>query len=192
MKVLAINGSPRKDGNTQVMIDEAAKALRSAGIEVESVRLRDYEVRPCNACEVCYKKHWKCPIKDDLLGLLDQMVAADGLIIASPVYSADVTAQTKALLDRSVIAYTEQDFKDKVGGAIIVGGGAHGGQELAMLQVLSFFAFHGIVPAGPKGGLFAAMGTAGDKGDVSKDKEGMASAADLGRRMAELLKRLSR
>lgn len=192
MKVLAINGSPRKDGNTQVMIDEAAKALKKAGIGVESVALRDYDVRPCNACELCYKKHWKCSIKDDTLGLLDKMVAADGLIIASPVYSADITAQMKALLDRCVIAYNEQDFKDKVGGAITVGGGAHGGQEFALLQIMSFFAFHGIIPAGSKGGLFGAMGTAGDKGDVRKNKDSLQSAAELGERMAELLKRLGR
>lgn len=191
MKVLAINGSPRKNGNTQIMIDEAAKALKKAGIEVESVSIRDYEVRPCNACEVCYKKHWHCPIKDDTLKLLDKMAEADGLLIASPVYGADVTSQMKALLDRSVIAYTEQDFKDKVGGAITVGAGAHGGQELALLQIMSFFAFHGVIMANPKGGLFGAMGTAGDKGDIRKDKDGLGSASELGARMAELLKRLA-
>jgi multimeric flavodoxin WrbA len=107
------------------------------------------------------------------------------------VYSADVTAQMKALLDRSVIAYTEQDFKDKVGGAITVGAGAHGGQEFALLQIMSFFAFHGMIMANPKGGLFGAMGTAGDKGDIRKDKEGLGSASELGARMAELLKRLA-
>ena len=190
MKVLAINGSPRKGGNTQIMIGESAKALRKAGVDVESVLLRDYEVEPCNACEICYKRSWHCPIKDDAVGLLRRMSKADGLLIASPVYGADVTAQMKALLDRSIIPYNNQDFKDKIGGAITVGAGTHGGQELALLQILSFFAFQGMIVASPKGGLFGAMGTASDRGDIRKDKDGLKSAHELGTRMAELLRKM--
>ena len=192
MKVVAINGSARKNGNTQIMIDEAAKALGKSEIEVESISLRDYEVRPCNACETCYTKPWRCPIKDDVVGLLRRMEAADGLLMASPVYSADITAQMKAFFDRSVIAYIDQDFKNKVGGAITVGAGTHGGQELALIQVLSFFAFHGVIVASPKGGLFGAMGTANDRADIKKDKEGLKSARELGSRMAELLRMVNK
>ena len=189
MKVLAINGSPRKNGNTQLMIEEAAKPLRRAKIVVESVSVRDYKVMPCNACEVCYEKPWNCPIKDDALKILRRMADADGHIIASPVYGAGVTAQLKALLDRSVIACMNQDFKDKVGGAIAVGADSHGGQELTILQITSSFAFHGMIVAIPRIGLFGAMGTANGRGDIKKDKNGLQSARDLGERMAELLKR---
>ncbi len=192
MKVLAINGSPRKNGNTQVMIDEAAKPLMRAGVKVEFVSVRDYDIRPCDACEECYTKPWQCPIKDDALKLLRKMAKADGLIIGSPVYGADVTAQLKALMDRSVIPYNIQAFKDKVGAAISVGAGAHGGQELAVLQIMTFFAFHGMIVANPKGGLFGAMGTADHRGDIKKDKEGLRSARDLGERMAELLRMVGR
>ena len=192
MKVVAINGSARKDGNTQTMIGEAAKALRKAGIEVESISLRDYDVRPCNACELCYTKSWHCSIKDDVMELLTKMRAADGLLMASPVYGADVTAQMKAFFDRSVIAYIDQDFRNKVGGAITVGAGFHGGQELALLQILSFYAFHGVIVASPKGGLFGAMGTASDRGDIKKDKEALKNARELGTRMAELLKMVNK
>jgi multimeric flavodoxin WrbA len=189
MKVLAINGSPRENSNTQVMIEEAAKPLRRAGIQVEYVSIRDYEVSPCNACEVCYRKPWNCPIKDDALKLLRMMSDADGLIIASPVYGAGVTAQLKALLDRSVIAYVDQDFRNKVGGAIVVGAGLHGGQELAVLQIVSEFAFHGIIVAHPRMELLGAMGTADGKGEMKKDKNGLSSARELGKRMVELLRR---
>jgi multimeric flavodoxin WrbA len=192
MRVLAINGSPRKGGNTQVMIEQAAKALERCGVEVEQLSLRGYDVRPCNACEVCSSRPWKCPIKDDALEVLKKMRDVDGLLIASPVYGADVTAQLKALLDRSIIPYVNQDFRDKVGGAISVGGGSHGGQEFAILQILSFFAFQGMIVANPKGGLFGAMGTANDRGDIRKDKEGLRSARELGERMAELLERMAR
>jgi len=192
MKVLAVNGSARRNGNTQIMIEEVAKELRRAGVEVDSVNVIDYDIKPCKVCEVCYTKPWQCPIKDDAVKLLRKMTRADGLIMASPVYGADVTAQMRALMDRSVIPYIEQDLKDKVGGAVIVGGGAHGGQELALQQMMSFFAFQGMIVANPKGGLFGAMGTGDKKGDVRKDKEGMKSAKELGVRMVELLRRLNR
>jgi multimeric flavodoxin WrbA len=189
MNVLAINGSPRKNGNTQIMIEEASKPIARAAIQVKSVSITDFEVKPCNACEACYKKSWDCPIEDDTLRLLRMMNEADGLIVASPVYGAGVTAQLKALLDRSVIAYIGQDFKNKVGGAIAVGGGIHGGQELAILQIVSEFAFHGMIVANPGMELFGAMGTADGRGDIRNDKNGLQSARALGERMAELLKR---
>jgi multimeric flavodoxin WrbA len=172
------------------MIEAAAKALEKKGIAVERLSLREYDVKPCNACEVCCTRPWKCPIKDDALGILRKMKDVDGLILASPVYGADVTAQLKALMDRSMITYTNQDLKDKVGGAISVGGGSHGGQEYAILQLMSFFSFQGVIVASPKGGLFGAMGTANDRGDIRKDKQGLASARELGDRMAELLGRI--
>jgi multimeric flavodoxin WrbA len=189
MKVLAINGSPRKNGNTQIMIEETARPITHAAIQFESVSIADYEVKPCSACEICYKESWSCPIEDDTLRLLEMMAEADGLIIASPVYGAGVTAQLKALLDRSVIAYIDQDFKNKVGGAIAVGGGLHGGQELAILQIVSEFAFHGMIVANPRMELLGAMGTADGMGEVKSDKSGLESARALGERMVELLKR---
>jgi multimeric flavodoxin WrbA len=189
MKVLAINGSPRKNGNTQVMIEEAAKPLTRADIHFESVSIADYDIRPCNACEVCYEKSWFCPIDDDAIGLLKKMNDADGLIVASPVYGAGVTAQLKALLDRSIIPYINQDFKNKVGGAIVVGGGFHGGQEFAILQIISEFNFHGMIVANPRMELFGAMGTANARGEIREDENGLQSAMELGKRMVELLKR---
>jgi len=192
MKALAINGSARKNGNTQLMIEETAKPLESAGVRVESVYVTDYDVKPCNACEECYTKPWRCPIKDDAVKLFRKMADADGLIIASPVYCTDVTAQLRALIDRSVIPYIEQDFKDKIGGAITVGGGSHGGQELALIQIMEFFHFQGMIVASPKFGLGGAMGTADKRGDIKKDKEGLKSARELGIRMAELLERFEK
>lgn len=189
MKVLAINGSPRKGGNTQAMIDAAGRALTEAGVAMESISVVDYEIRPCDACEACFKGSWQCPIEDDALEVLGKMREADGLIIASPVYGAGVTAQLKALLDRSVIAYVNQDLRNKVGGAIVVGGGVHGGQELTIQQIVAEFAFHGMIVANPRMELLGAMGTADGVGDMVKDQAGLQSAMELGKRMAELLAR---
>jgi len=189
MKVLAINGSPRKKGNTQVMIDVAAKELRKAGIEVESISLADHEVRPCDACEKCYKKPWSCPIEDDAVAILKKMVKADGLLIGSPVYCGGVTAQLKALFDRSIMPYQGAQFKDKVGGAVTVGGATHGGQELTLTQINTYFLMFDMIVASAEEGYFGGMATGNDMGDVVKDEEGIKKARGVGRRMAHLLKK---
>jgi len=187
MKVLAVNGSPRKDGNTQILIDEALKEIKKKGIETESISIADYDIKPCNGCERCFTKSWDCPIKDDAKIVLKKMVAADGLLIGSPVYCGGVTAQLKALLDRSVMPYNSSEFKDKVGGAITVGGAKNGGQELTLLQLNTFFLMFDMVVASAEGGFYGGMATGGDKGDVKRDKEGLDKARGTGRRMAHLL-----
>jgi multimeric flavodoxin WrbA len=188
IKVVAINGSPRKKGNTQLMLDSAAKMITSAGIDVEHVSLAELDIGPCTGCERCNKKPWDCPIKDDAAKVLKVMVAADGILMGSPVYCGGVTAQMKALLDRSVIVYAAMELKDKVGGALSCGGGQHGGQELTILQIAAFFTMQDMIVANSSGGLFGAMGVGNDRGDVKKDLEGLMSARSLGKRMAELLR----
>ena len=191
MKVLAINGSPRKKGNTQVMIEAAAHELKKAGIEVESISLADHKVRPCDACEKCYKKPWDCSIKDDAIAILKKMVSADGFLIGSPVYCGGVTAQLKALFDRSIMPYQGAQFKDKVGGALTVGGATHGGQELTLSQINTYFLMFDMIVASAEEGYYGGMATGNDRGDVKNDEEGLKKARGVGRRMAHLLQRMS-
>jgi multimeric flavodoxin WrbA len=188
MKVLAINGSPRKKGNTQLMLDAAREELEKCGIQVEGISLADFDVRPCDGCEKCTKKHWECHIKDDALALLKRMAASDGLLIGSPVYWGGVTAQLKALFDRSTIPYQTHAMKGKVGAAVCVGGGAHGGQELTVMQIATYFFMSEMIVAGSEGGLPGAMALGNAKGDVIEDAEGLKSARYVGKRMAELIK----
>ncbi len=189
MKVLAINGSPRRNGNTQVLIDEAAKELKKAGIAFECISIADYEIGPCTGCERCFKKPWSCPIKDDAIEVLRQMAAADGILVGSPVYCGGITAQLKALFDRSVMTYYISEFKDKVGGALAVGGAKNGGQELTLLQMNTYFLMFDMIVASAENGYYGGMATGNDKGDVRKDKEGLEKARGVGRRVARLLKR---
>jgi len=188
VKVLAVNGSPRRRGNTASMIRAAADELRAAGIEVEVVSIADHEVRPCDGCERCYKRPWGCPIEDDAVMILKKMVAADGILMGSPVYCGGVTAQLKALIDRSIMPYQAAELKGKVAGAITVGGGRHGGQELALSQLYAYFMMMDMIAAPAEGGYYGAMGTGEKRGDVERDEDGLASAKALGRRMAQLLK----
>ncbi len=187
MKVLAINGSPRKKGNTQILMEAAADELRKAGAEVEMISVADLDVKPCNGCRRCYQKLWDCPIGDDAIKILKKVAYSDGLLVGSPVYFGGVTAQLKALFDRSIMPYQVLDFSDKVGGAVVVGGSPHGGQELAALQIASFFMCHDMIIATTKGEVLGGMATANELGDARKDEDGIESARQLARRMIKLM-----
>ena len=189
MKAILINGSPRKNSNTNLMLDAAAQELDAAGVDVERVFLADIEIRPCTACERCYKKTWECPIKDGAASLLKKMAAADAVLIGSPVYFGGVTAQVKALMDRSIMGYNDLPMKGKVGGGITVGGGAHGGQELAVMQINVFMFMHQMHVAYGENAEFGGMGTGNDLREVKHDKAGLKSAAGMGKTMAALMRR---
>jgi multimeric flavodoxin WrbA len=188
IRVVAINGSPRKKGNTQLMLDAAVKTMKPEGIDVELISLAEQDIRPCTGCEKCSKDAWACPIDDDAAKVLRRMVAADGILMGSPVYFAGVTAQMKALFDRSIMPYRAMELKDKIGGALSCGGGPHGGQELTIWQIIAFFTTHDMIVANSSGGLYGAMGVGNDPGDVKSDLEGLKSAGNIGKRMAELLR----
>lgn len=187
MKVLAINGSPRKNGNVELMLKAAEEVLKGRGVEVETLSLADRDVRPCDACERCYKRRWDCPIEDDGKAVLERMLVADGLLVGSPVYFGGVTAQLKALFDRSIMAYQAFEFRNKVGGAVTCGGAVHGGQEFTLWQIAVFFQAHDMIIANAEGGLYGAAGTGNSPGEVEADKDGLASAEALAKRMADLL-----
>ena len=187
MKVLMINGSPRKRGNTQALLGAAAKEIKGRGIDVDQISLAELRVEPCTGCMACSDKPLICPIKDDGVKVFKRMLKADGLLFGSPVYFGGVTAQLKALFDRSIMVCQEEDLKDKVAGGVTVGGGAHGGQELALSQMITFFGLHAMRIAVSPIEILGAAGTGDKKGDVLNDKEGMASARSLGKRMADML-----
>lgn len=99
MKVLVVLGSPRKSGNTEILVNSLMDGARSAGAEIELIRLAEYAIQPCVACGSC-EKTGRCVIEDDMQQLYDRIDSADRLVIASPIYFYNVTAQTKAFIDR--------------------------------------------------------------------------------------------
>ena len=187
-RVLTINGSPRKDGNTSGMLAAAEEELKREGIEVERICLADVDVRPCIACEECHENPWSCPIDDDAIGVLKKMVEADAILIGSPVYFGGVTAQLKALFDRSAIPYQGSELRDKLGGALSCGGARQGGQEMTVNQIIVFFMTHDMQIANTGDGAYGAMGVADGIGDIAGDDEGLSAARGLGRRTAHLLR----
>jgi multimeric flavodoxin WrbA len=186
MKVVAFNGSPRKDGNTFILINHVFHELEKEGFETELVQLSGRAIRGCIACYKCFEnKDRQCAVKDDIANeCIEKMIKAEGIILGSPVYFADVTAEMKALIDRAGFVSMANGgmYKNKVG-AIVAAVRRSG--AIHTLDTMSHFFLAGQMIIIGRG-----IGVGRDKGEVEKDKEGMQGVKALGQRMAWLLKKL--
>jgi len=190
MKVVAFNGSARKDGNTAIMVRSVLHVLEEAGIQTELIQLAERDISGCKACYGCVKKkNGKCAVaKDDLNEMLNRMVEADGIILASPTYFADVTSGMKALIDRcGMVSRANGDLlKRKVGAAIVVA--RRGGAIHAFDSMNHFFLIGQMIVVGSN---YWNMGFGLNIGEVSADQDGLNTMRVLGENMAWLLKRLA-
>jgi multimeric flavodoxin WrbA len=186
MKVIAIIGSPRRNGNTEQLAAHTLKAIAEEGLATEIIPLAGKEIKPCTACMVCNTKE-ECSIQDDLPPIYQQMKEADGIILASPVYYGSCTALLKALIERVgyLSRYNGEPFKGKVGGPLVVARRA--GQNFTVAQLDFWFHITGmIVP----GSTYWNMAFGRQKGEVSQDEEGLKTAWNFGKNMAWVLKKL--
>lgn len=99
-KVLAIVSSPRKNGNTELLIDEFVKGAKAAGHETEKICLREKKIAPCLACEACLRNGGTCVQKDDMAEILPKLIHADIIVLSTPVYYYSISAQMKTMIDR--------------------------------------------------------------------------------------------
>ncbi len=189
MKIVAFNGSARPNGNTSEMIKRLFAAVEPAGIETEMVQLSGKAIRGCTACGACFKNADKrCVITGDIVNeCIEKMLSADAIILASPTYFADVSAEMKALIDRTgFVAKANQDmFKRKVGAAVVAvrrGGAIH-----AFDTMNHFFLISQMMVCGS---CYWNMGIGLHEGDVLDDEEGMKTMDVLGENMAWLLQKL--
>jgi multimeric flavodoxin WrbA len=189
MKVVAFNGSARKDGNTAILVNAVFKELKKAGIKTELVQLAGKKIRGCIACMKCFENQDKrCALKGDIINdCIEKMLEADGIILASPTYFSDVSAEMKALIDRSgFVAKANQDmFRRKVGAGVIAvrrGGAIHAFDTLNHF----FFINQMIVP----GSSYWNIGIGLAPGDVTDDDEGIMTMKTLGANMAWVMKKL--
>ncbi|MCE5262187.1 MAG: flavodoxin family protein [Deltaproteobacteria bacterium] len=186
MKVVAFNGSPRRDGNTAILIGYVFRELEKAGIETELVQLADKVIHGCIACERCAQNPDKrCAVKDDAANeCIEKMLGADGIILGSPVYFQDVTSEMKALIDRTgyVSRSNGRMFRKKVGASLVAvrrSGAIH-----ALDTMDHFFLSGEMVIVG------RAIGMGREKGEVERDAEGIGLVKSLGERMAWVLRKL--
>jgi multimeric flavodoxin WrbA len=136
MKILGISFSPRKEGNTVAMLKEALAAAKKEGAEVELYSVAGKDIQPCDGCWGCTKTG-KCHIKDDTAVLLDKMCAADGIILGTPIYFWGMTAQAKAVIDRTIsLNKPEHSLNNKVCGVVASCG------SLGMVSGLKDFSYY--------------------------------------------------
>lgn len=189
MKVVAFNGSARKDGNTAILVREVFSELEKEGIETELVQLAGKPIRGCTACGQCYKnKNQRCVIENDVANdCIEKMRAADGIILGSPTYFADVTTEMKALIDRAgFVARANDDMlKRKVGAAVVA---MRRAGSIHAFDTINHFFLIGqmIIP----GSIYWNLGLGRAKGEVEQDEEGLQIMHALGRNIAWLLKRI--
>lgn len=190
MYALAINGSPRKKGNTEILLNAVLEPLTGAGWETELFHLGGKAIRGCMACGKCFEhKDMECINKDDAFnGLFAKMVRADALILGSPTYFADVSAEIKALIDRSgfVAMANNRAFAGKIGAGVVAvrrGGATHVFDTINHL----FFISQMVVP----GSTYWNMGYGLNKGEVAGDAEGLANMEHLGQMIAWLGKAMA-
>ena len=190
MKVIAFNGSARKDGNTAILINHVFAELEDEGIGTELIQLAGKHIPGCIACYRCWEaRDGQCAVKDDPVNdYIREMVEADGIILGSPTYFSDVTPQLKALIDRVGFVARANDFllRRKVGAAIVAvrrAGATH------VFDTINHFFLCGemVVP----GSIYWNIGVGRNKGEVEMDEEGIRTMQVLGRNMAWLLKKMN-
>lgn len=191
LMILGVCGSPRAQA-TEHVLREALRMLGEAGFETEFFTVRGKEIGFCVHCDHCLGGEG-CIIQDDVQGLYPLLREADGYVIASPVYNGGVSAQTKAVMDRTraLLAADPNVFRGKTGIAIAIGGDRSGGQELAIQQIITFYTLNGVITL--SGGFFGAnIGAAFWSKDtlegIRDDEEGYRALRKTVRRFAEFLK----
>lgn len=186
MKVVAFNGSPRKGGNTEILIKEVLKVLEEKGVKTEIIQVGGQNVNGCIACMKCRKKaDGKCHQKNDFLNkCIKKMVKADGIIIGSPTYFADLTSETKALIDVAGYALrgAGNPLKRKIGAAVVAvrrAGAIH-----TFDSINHFFLINEMIVPGSS---YWNIAVGREKGEVAKDEEGISTMNVLGENIAWLL-----
>jgi multimeric flavodoxin WrbA len=189
MKVVAFNGSPRPRGNTTLMLEAVLGEVAKEGIETELVQIGNQLLHGCRACGQCQKsKDAKCSIDDDPMnGYIQKMIAADAILIGSPTYFADLTSETKALIDRcGYVGRVNGDlYRRKVGAA--VSAVRRAGALHVIDSISHFFTIGQMIVVGSS---YWNVGLGRKAGDVEQDVEGMATMVTLGQNLAWVMKRL--
>lgn len=190
MKVVAFNGSARKDGNTAILVRKVFEELEKEGIATELVQLAGKKIRGCTACYKCGEnRDRRCAVRNDTVNeCIEKMCEADGIILASPTYFSDVTTEMKALIDRAGMVAKRNDnmFRRKIGAAVVAvrrGGAIHTFDTMNHF----FFISEMVVP----GSCYWNVGIGREAGQVAEDEEGLATMKVLGENMAWLLKKIS-
>jgi multimeric flavodoxin WrbA len=188
--IIGICGSPRKMA-TEHVLTRALQMLEERGLQTQLFTVRGKSISPCRHCDYCLKNA-QCIVKDDMYQLYPLLREAQGLVMATPVYNGGISAQIKAVMDRTraTMAADPRALLRKPGMAIAVGGDRMGGQELAIQQIMTFYILNGMIPV--SGGFFgsnlgATFWSQDTLDGVEKDEEGFRSLRKTVKKFVDLL-----
>ncbi len=189
MKVIAFNGSARKDGNTSILLNMVFDELKAEGIETEVYTLAGKPIQGCIACYKCFEnKNKRCAVEKDIINeCIQKMLEADGILLGSPTYFGDVSAGMKALIERcGMVSRANGDmFRRKVGAGVVAvrrAGAMHVFHSLNSFFLISQM----IIP----GSSYWNLAFGRQPGEVTNDPEGVQTMRNLGKNMAWLLKKI--
>jgi multimeric flavodoxin WrbA len=184
MKITCISGSSSAGGNNEKLLDIVLGMIHKRGYESEEILLSKLNVQPCTDCGVC-RKAKECPIDDDMASLFEKLETSDAFIITSPVFFGCMTAQLKALLDRTIVLRRNGFLlKGKLGAALAVGGSRNGGQEFTIQAIQSWMHIHGMIVVGD-GAHFGGIVTK----PVESDDVGLKTVRDTVNMLCDTLSR---
>ena len=190
MKVVAFNGSPRKEGNTRILLETVCDELGKEGIKTEIIQIGGKQVHGCTACMKCFEnKDNRCIIDNDFVNeCIEKMIEADGIIIGTPTYFTDVSVEVKALIDRAgFVAIANGGKLNRKAGAAVVAV-RRAGATHAFDTINHLFGISGMFTVGS---TYWNVGMGLQAGDVKGDAEGLETMKNLGQNMAWFLKKTS-
>lgn len=193
MKILGISGSPRKEGNTSVLVKRALEICNEKGAETEFISLADKKILYCDYCDFCIpKNNFQCPKKDDVPEILESMKSADSIIIGSPTYFSSVSGKLKSLFDRTLpLRRNGFQLSGRVGGAISVGGSRNGGQEFVIREIQNWMLLQEmVVVADKKTAHFGGIAVGRKLGEVLNDNTGIETVENLAANVFEITSRM--
>ena len=187
MKAIGIVGSPRKNGNTEIITKHTLKAIEEEGIDTELITLAGLNIQLCDGCGACESDE-TCPIDDDVFPLYQKMKTADAIILSSPVYYGSATALMKAFIERTsrMKRSLGRIWSGRVGGALVTARRA--GKNFTLAELNFWFQLQGfIIP----GSTYWNVAIGRTKVNVEEDTEGLKTVWNFGKNVAYLVKKLS-
>ena len=170
-----LSASPRRGGNSDILCDQFILGAEESGHQAEKIFLRDKEINYCVACDSCLKNDGACVSKDDVAEILDKMIEADVIVMATPVYFYTMNAQMKTVIDRTYPRYTEMTDKD----IYLIATAANPEKQAMELTIDGFRGFTSLLPGSKEKGIIYGTG-AWNKGDI-KESNSMTEAYELGK-----------
>lgn len=174
-KVLVLSGSPRKGGNSELLCDQFMRGASEAGHQTEMISLRDKQINYCTACDACQKNGGTCVQKDDMAKILDKMINAEVIVMATPVYFYTMNAQMKTLIDRTYARYTAVSNKE----FCFIMTAAVGNKKLLERTLESLRGFTSCLSGSKEKGVIYGTG-AWNVGDIKKSPA-MGQALEMGK-----------